>query len=526
MIVRSSPITELRNRLLVIERPLERCFVLPGRRNNLFAAIAETMWVLAGRNDLSFLSHYLPRARDFSDDGQTWRGAYGPRLRNWHGVDQLRENLSVLRHELYSRRAVISIFDPTLDFTASKDIPCNNWIHWLVRDNRLHMNVAIRSNDIIWGFSGINAFEWSILHELMACWLAIDIGEMAFFASSLHLYERHEQRAHAIVKRFPGLTCYEYGISAPRFQTTWDDFDDLLLQWFALETVARTSPESLDDAILNFPDPLLRHFLLLIQLYNGAHRGWPVEEIDARLATFPETDLTVAAYEFFHRKHPLPFEKIPHRAISCYWAHYSGQQPRHTHADIEILRQAIIALHQQKTAAYGISWKRRGEQVSILANIARKVDRVEQIVDGAPQTPDETLFDTAVDLLVYCLKYQTYLADLDPHLAEHLFEAGRSSLKPPYSNGCEGFDSILKQTDLTVLNADGKTIDATAEQALTRFTELERCFSDQEGMSPPAVRLERVKQLTYASIQFLGALKQEFPALYSRFLSTMLEGNN
>lgn len=113
--VRGSNIMELRNRVIVIEKPQERCLVTPGRHNNIFATIAETMWVLAGRNDLNFLSHYLPRARDFSDDGRTWRGAYGPRLRNWHGVDQLRENLTLLRHEVGSRRAVMSIFDPALD---------------------------------------------------------------------------------------------------------------------------------------------------------------------------------------------------------------------------------------------------------------------------------------------------------------------------------------------------------------------------------------------------------------------------
>jgi thymidylate synthase len=59
--------------------------VLPGRNNNVFAQLAETAWVLAGRNDLAFLGHYLPRVADFSDDGRTWRGAYGPRIRRWGG---------------------------------------------------------------------------------------------------------------------------------------------------------------------------------------------------------------------------------------------------------------------------------------------------------------------------------------------------------------------------------------------------------------------------------------------------------
>jgi len=524
--VRGPKIMELRNRLTVLERPQERCLVTPSRHNNIFATIAETMWVLAGRNDLAFLSRYLPRARDFSDDGQTWRAAYGPRLRNWHGVDQLRENLTLMRHELSTRRAVMSIFDPAVDFIDSKDIPCNNWIHWLVRDDRLHMNVAVRSNDIMWGFSGINVFEWSVLHELMATWLNVDVGEITFFASSFHLYEHHEHRARAIVEQFPGITCYDYGIDSPRFQTKWDDFDELLRQWFILESGVQTSPESLDDAVLGFPDPLLRHFLLLIQLYHSAGLGWPIQRIDERLAALPETDLTVAAYEFFHRKQPLLPEQIPHPAISRHWAYYHGKQPLDAPSDGDTLRQAIIQLHRQKTAAYGTSWKRRGEQVSILANIARKVDRLERVADGAPQTPDETLFDTSVDLLVYCVKYQTYLADIDNSIAENLFEPARSFLKPPYSDGCQGFDYLVKQADLTIIDSSRKTTREAVVQVLMRFAELERCFSDSSEPLPTTTRLERVKQMIDASIQLLGSLKWESPDLYRHFLSSHLEGNN
>lgn len=49
----------------------------------------------------------------------------------------------------------------------------------------------------------------------------------------------------------------------------------------------------------------------------------------------------------------------------------------------------------------------------ILANIARKVDRIESGKD----TPDETQADTAQDLMVYLAKYRSWLAggQGDPH---------------------------------------------------------------------------------------------------------------
>src|SRR5690606_33318054 len=64
----------------------------------------------------------------------------------------------------------------------------------------------------------------------------------------------------------------------------------------------------------------------------------------------------------------------------------------------------VNKLHAEKHAAYGDSWKRRGEYM-ILANIARKVDRLE----GGAETADETQTDTAIDLLVYLAKYRCWI---------------------------------------------------------------------------------------------------------------------
>lgn len=65
--------------------------------------------------------------------------------------------------------------------------------------------------------------------------------------------------------------------------------------------------------------------------------------------------------------------------------------------------QALVLL-DEKGKAYGDSWRKRGEMFSILPNIARKVDRI-----GVPGAGD-TLQDTIVDLLNYCLLYACWLS--------------------------------------------------------------------------------------------------------------------
>ena len=96
---RGQEVRELRNRLTVLRRPRERCVFVPYRRPNVFVSLAETMWVLAGRCDIAWLRPYLRRVDDYSDDGMTWRGGYGPRLRDWNGVDQLASVRALLRGE-------------------------------------------------------------------------------------------------------------------------------------------------------------------------------------------------------------------------------------------------------------------------------------------------------------------------------------------------------------------------------------------------------------------------------------------
>jgi len=185
---RNGRVKELLNTTIVIEEPTRREMLSINRKANVFAQIAETMWVLAGRNDIEWLSAYLPRAKDYSDDGKTWRGAYGPRLRGgYFGFDQLMHVVDLLEGDPLSRRAVIAIYEPTTDANPGKDIPCNDFLQFQSRLGKLHLTVTVRSNDLMWGWSGINAFEWSTIQEIVASLLGLKVGTLTFNIGNLHL---------------------------------------------------------------------------------------------------------------------------------------------------------------------------------------------------------------------------------------------------------------------------------------------------------------------------------------------------
>ena len=302
--VRGERTRELRARLIEISEIRARHIVVPHRHNNVFASIAESMWVIAGRNDLNFLGAYLKRASDFSDDGVTWRAGYGPRLRNWNGVDQLWEIVKILRADPLSRRAVISIYDPDRDFIASRDIPCNNWLHFLMRDGLLDLHVAARSTDIWWGFSGINAFEWTLLLEIMARWLNCRPGRLVFFSSSLHLYERHFDKASLLLGSRHQQVASSNDCQDPQFDTDWEDTPAEWQQWMRLEASLRSGH---DLASLNctLTDPLLLAYIQMIELYWAAQRGADANLLDERIEALGNGKLAAAAREYLARLHRI-----------------------------------------------------------------------------------------------------------------------------------------------------------------------------------------------------------------------------
>jgi hypothetical protein len=185
-------------------------------------------------------------------------------------------------------------------------------------------------------------------------------------------------------------------------------------------------------------------------------------------------------------------------------------------------REAIRNLHMRKDAAYGNAWKRRGELISIIANIARKVDRLESVAGGAPPTEDESMLDTAVDLLVYCLKYQIYLADLDAVTAGRLI-SGR--VDPPYSDGPEGFNILLADVDLTVFDVQPPPKAAACAAVVTIFNELELCVSTSIRASADE-RLACAANLAEAALRVVAALRHEAPMQLRKFVVTSQGGDH
>lgn len=180
--LRSPAVTEYRN-------PRERVLFDAARDCNPYLHFFESLWMLAGRNDVAFLTQFTKTFEQFSDDGTALHGAYGHRWRYHFEVDQLDAAIAELKVDPMSRRVVTQMWDATADLSRSgKDLPCNTSVMWRLRDGRLDMTVTNRSNDAIWGAYGANVVHFSMLQEYVASCIGVKVGRYFQVSNSLHIY--------------------------------------------------------------------------------------------------------------------------------------------------------------------------------------------------------------------------------------------------------------------------------------------------------------------------------------------------
>lgn len=195
---RGSPTREIRPVFLELSDPRQRWVASRTPALNPAAVLSEVVWILNGRNDSRFVNFWNNKLREYAGDGDTYHGAYGFRLRRAFGLDQLGGAADALLANPESRQVCLSIWKPDLDLPAafgqpqSPDIPCNVTSLLKVRDGRLEWTQVMRSNDFWLGLP-FNIVQFTMLQEIMAGWIGVDVGSYHHLSDSLHIYPRDEQ---------------------------------------------------------------------------------------------------------------------------------------------------------------------------------------------------------------------------------------------------------------------------------------------------------------------------------------------
>jgi thymidylate synthase len=218
--------------IITYEKPMEKVLFNQARDANPFFHLYEALWMLAGRNDVAPLAYYNKKIAQYSDNGETFNGAYGYRWRHASAhmseVNQLEILIQHLRKKPESRRAVLQMWnvgDDLIMINASKDVCCNLSVcfsielgtcrkckgegriydptggYWTKcfgchsqpeeQPHYLNMTVFNRSNDAIWGMLGANAVHFAFLQEYVAANLGLEVGRYHQITSNLHVYSNN-----------------------------------------------------------------------------------------------------------------------------------------------------------------------------------------------------------------------------------------------------------------------------------------------------------------------------------------------
>lgn len=160
---------------------------------------AEAWWILSGQNKVETISPYSKAISNFSDNGITFSGAYGPKI-----IDQLQYVVECFQEDINTRQAVEIIWRENP--RKSKDIPCTVSVQFLIRNGKLYCIDTMRSSDAwlgwvydVFNFSCLSM--WIIL-ALRKVGINVELGDLILTAGSQHLYSNNFEKAESIISKF------------------------------------------------------------------------------------------------------------------------------------------------------------------------------------------------------------------------------------------------------------------------------------------------------------------------------------
>ena len=175
------------------------------------------------------------------------------------------------------------------------------------------------------------------------------------------------------------------------------------------------------------------------------------------------------------------------------------------HAQVDHTLADLLNLHSIKQRAYGASWRKHGEYLSIFANITRKADR---LFAGAHTTPDETLLDTIADLAVYCMLYRSFLY----HTARN-WDEGMTSVASAVA-AYIGF-TTAEPKDIPALTR--KRFELLETRILAQINDTAHGTASVEGAE--AVKRAYVTGLAALAVLWLAWFAYSQPAVYAQWAS-------
>lgn len=180
----------------------------------------ELVWYMSKNNDIDYINKF----------SNFWKGITNPNSNeinsNYGSLifgKQLQWVVDSLKADQNTRQAIAFFNQPKFQFEGNKDFVCTMYANFFIRNNKLHMKIQMRSNDIFYGLT-FDAPFFALVHQHVYLWIkdtypTLELGTYYHCADNIHFYERHFELADNIVNEDNIDTkSYEFKLQSPLFE--------------------------------------------------------------------------------------------------------------------------------------------------------------------------------------------------------------------------------------------------------------------------------------------------------------------
>ena len=171
----------------------DEAIIIPDRPPNMSYIKREYDWYDSQSTNIYDIRGKTPQAwiRSADPSGEI-NSNYGYLIYSDDYHNQYRQAIRELKRNPDSRRACMVYQRPSIwkDYceNGKNDFICTYGVTYHIRDDKLHAHVLMRSNDAVFGYPNDFAWQKKVLYD-MCVEMDIDMGDIIWTASSLHVYE-------------------------------------------------------------------------------------------------------------------------------------------------------------------------------------------------------------------------------------------------------------------------------------------------------------------------------------------------
>ncbi len=191
------------------------------KKLNYKAIIIELLWFLKGDTNIKYLKENDCNIWNaWADENGDLGPVYGKQWRdfNGEGLDQISELIENLKANPYSRRHLVSAWNPLVLPDTSKSFaenvkngkaalpPCHAFFQFYVADGKLSCQLYQRSADIFLGVP-FNIASYACLTMMVAQVCDLELGDFVHTFGDVHIYHNHINQIKEQISRTPKELC-------------------------------------------------------------------------------------------------------------------------------------------------------------------------------------------------------------------------------------------------------------------------------------------------------------------------------